>query len=211
VVRQVQLHLVRRGFAVAVDGRFGPATESAVREFQAANGLQADGLVGPLTWPALSAGAVTGSDDDGSGVLDPWEVATAVLPAPCSASPPSDAWTGDVAALVDRATGRIDVAAFNEFLAGAGGSAATSPCDAVRVLLHLDRPLDEGTIAIVAVESDGTVIATLDRLADDSIKAVRYSLVFSDSGGGARVESATWAQRCQSGRGHDGFSVELCV
>ena len=43
-----------------VDGRFGPSTERALKRFQEAYGLQADGIYGPNTASALN-GAVNGS------------------------------------------------------------------------------------------------------------------------------------------------------
>jgi peptidoglycan hydrolase-like protein with peptidoglycan-binding domain len=54
-VRQIQESLNGAGAAprLAVDGRFGPRTDSAVRTFQSDQGLTDDGLVGPRTWAAL--------------------------------------------------------------------------------------------------------------------------------------------------------------
>jgi len=52
-VTKLQERLTARGFEIAIDGDFGPATELAVTRFQKDNGLTADGIVGRQTWDAL--------------------------------------------------------------------------------------------------------------------------------------------------------------
>ncbi len=44
---------VKAGAGLTVDGDFGPATEGAVRAWQAGAGLDADGIVGQASWKAL--------------------------------------------------------------------------------------------------------------------------------------------------------------
>jgi len=53
-VKELQQRLNHFGFHVVVDGIFGIGTEAAVIEFQLSRNLQADGIVGPKTWEALS-------------------------------------------------------------------------------------------------------------------------------------------------------------
>lgn len=53
-VEGLQTVLAALGYPLAPDGMFGPLTESAVRRFQKAHGLDEDGVVGPLTRAALS-------------------------------------------------------------------------------------------------------------------------------------------------------------
>lgn len=57
-VRDVQERLARLVHAdLPADGRFGPETLAAVREFQRQRGLPADGIVGRETWQALTEAA----------------------------------------------------------------------------------------------------------------------------------------------------------
>lgn len=48
-----QGRLVVNGYPVAVDGIYGPKTMEAVKQYQKANGLLSDGVVGPATWGKL--------------------------------------------------------------------------------------------------------------------------------------------------------------
>jgi hypothetical protein len=52
-VLALQQHLRARGWAIAADGIYGPATRRAVADFQAEKHLRVDGATGPVTWWAI--------------------------------------------------------------------------------------------------------------------------------------------------------------
>jgi peptidoglycan hydrolase-like protein with peptidoglycan-binding domain/TPR repeat protein len=67
-VRALQRRLISLGYSPGpVDGRYGPLTERGVIGFQAAHGLQADGIAGPLTLGALSTAKPVLYPGEGSG------------------------------------------------------------------------------------------------------------------------------------------------
>lgn len=51
----LQQKLKSQGADISVDGKFGSATEQAVKDFQKTYGLTVDGVVGPKTWAALNS------------------------------------------------------------------------------------------------------------------------------------------------------------
>ncbi len=53
-VARLQQELAALGYPVARDGSFGPGTETALRHFQAAHGLPANGVTGQALWQALA-------------------------------------------------------------------------------------------------------------------------------------------------------------
>ncbi|HUG87845.1 MAG TPA: hypothetical protein VMP42_03675 [Actinomycetota bacterium] len=111
-------------------------------------------------------------------------------------------------------SGNIAVDGFNEFLKEQP-KLRRSP---VRATIRFVRLKDPGakTTRIGAqanrVESpDGVrVVLTEDGLPDDSVRAVRYTLEFRRIGARWKLESARRTQRCQQGRGHQGFSAKPC-
>jgi peptidoglycan hydrolase-like protein with peptidoglycan-binding domain len=72
-VKLIQAQLNLNGAQLAVDGIFGPLTQAAVISFQRAHGLEADGMVGSLTWGALFHVDVPGSVASGptAGYINP--------------------------------------------------------------------------------------------------------------------------------------------
>lgn len=52
-IKDVQQALKNAGFDVSVDGKSGPKTKQAIKDFQTKSDLKADGNVGPQTWKKL--------------------------------------------------------------------------------------------------------------------------------------------------------------
>lgn len=99
-VRQLQQRLNERGAHLDVDGEFGPATEAAVLAYQRANGLEADGIAGPVTLRHLN-------------------LFTIATPAPAPGPPVSLPAGGLVAEVLWRIAGRperMTLARYNELL-----------------------------------------------------------------------------------------------
>ncbi len=61
-IKQIQLALKAAGYDPGpADGQMGARTKTAIHDFQVANGLHADGKVGPRTWAKLQAVASNSS------------------------------------------------------------------------------------------------------------------------------------------------------
>lgn len=58
-VRTWQARMAERGWALGVDGKYGPQSETVCRQFQTEKGLAVDGLVGPNTWAAAWSAPIT--------------------------------------------------------------------------------------------------------------------------------------------------------
>ena len=76
------------------------------------------------------------------------------------------------------------------------------------------REQESGSRSFQSTSSGDTATATLlvDGLGDDSVRARSYELTFERRADGTwRIVTASWAQRCHEGRGHQDFSPEPCV
>jgi hypothetical protein len=122
-------------------------------------------------------------------------------------------WPGPPKAGAD---GSVAFSGFNDFLAGDGKEFADSPISAVSEFLGLDEST-ASVISVVAtspgeVRNFSEVVATLEGLLDDSVRAARYTVELQRNQSMLwRVRAVDWAQRCQTGRGHQDFSPKPCV
>jgi hypothetical protein len=112
------------------------------------------------------------------------------------------------------AAGNLAVVEFNDYLEE-HSEYASSPVIAASRFLRLDR-VDAGTTTIHAESSaEGagptTVTVTLDRIGDDSVRGERVVLRFEADGSRWQLVSAKSERRCWPGRGHQGYSPELCL
>ena len=90
-----------------------------------------------------------------------------------------------------------------------------SPALAAGVFLRLDeRKAVHTTIdAVAGPEGTGSqsVVVTLDGIPDDSVRAERWTLRFTQEGDVYALNAALREVRCRAGRGDEGFSTELCA
>jgi hypothetical protein len=152
-----------------------------------------------LTAAALVAGGCGYGDDDDD-EQTPTPPAQATPPAP----EPKDG------------TGELPVEEFNDFLAQARPTFATS---ALRTAIEFANAGDGGatTTSVFAFEGpegnadEASVTVTRDGLADDSVRALRYRIVLERADDRSwRLQSAQRTQRCHEGRGSQEFSTKLC-
>jgi hypothetical protein len=138
-------------------------------------------------------------------------------PSPSPAPPATTGWDGPPSA---ERSGEMEVDPFNTFLQETGAPWTRSPSrialeylglegvDARRITTVARRmpPSIEGPIRAVIVT------VTEDGLVDDSVRAIRYRLLLAPGPNGTwSLQSATAAQRCWPGRGHQRFTPAACV
>ena len=127
-----------------------------------------------------------------------------------AASPAPSVWTDQIA--VDRDSGALTAPGFNDLIERTGPGWAASLDTTAATLLNLDRPFDGPVEVYLRAEPDEPVVTvTLTRLGDDSVKAIRYRVVFTRGADGRyRFVSGERRTLCHSGRGHSSFEAKTC-
>ena len=122
------------------------------------------------------------------------------------------AWNGPPSLLP--ADGALPVDAFNAYLGAVEEPWERSAVgQATAYALPTARDTNDLRAEFVTSDPDGKAIVSVTiATLDDSVRAVRFVLRFDVLGDRAyRLLDATWQQRCQVGRGHQGWSRELCL
>ncbi|HWP35882.1 MAG TPA: hypothetical protein VNM66_09820 [Thermodesulfobacteriota bacterium] len=113
------------------------------------------------------------------------------------------------------ASGQVSVEEFAAYQEDVDERWERSPALAAAEFVRLDeRTAPRTTIESSAVgEGMGpqTVVLTLDRLLDDSVRAERWTLLFEPVDDIYRLSSARRDLRCQPGRGHQAFAPDPCA
>jgi hypothetical protein len=109
--------------------------------------------------------------------------------------------------------GTVPVDDFNAYLDAVDEAWET---DAKRVAIAFAQPVapEGGQVGAALGAGDaGTTLAivTVNGLGDDSAAARRTSVVLAPDGDRWRLVRAQWTHRCQEGRGHEDWSIELCI
>jgi len=112
--------------------------------------------------------------------------------------------------------GGVSVDGFASFQGSVDEPWERSPAMTAGEFLRLDeRTAARTTIDARAETGEGTgpqtVIVTLDGLADDSVRAERWTLGFEPEDEIYVLTAALREQRCQPGRGHQEYSAAPCV
>lgn len=174
----------------------------------------------PLLLAVLAASACAGDDDPSSQTVTVTTTSTVTVTEPATetttetTAPPPSGWTGLQEPLP--ADGNLPVDAFDAYAESVDEPWERDLAATVNEFVGRDRS-EAPAVSFQAMsgpEGSGPTSASLllDRLPDDSVRARRYDLTLSRRADGTwRIDSASWAQRCQQGRGHQAFTTELCL
>ena len=170
----------------------------------------------PALLAVLVASACAGDDDSASQTVTVTTASTVTVTETTTETtpPPPGGWAGLQEPLP--ADGDLEVDAFNAYAEGVDERWERDLAATVNEFVGRDRS-EAPAVSFQATsgpEGSGPTSASLllDRLPDDSVRARRYDLTLSRRQDGTwRIDSASWAQRCQQGRGHQAFTTEPCL